>query len=181
MELPTKLKFSKELQFFEIVNFSNHRRMKHFIFKGSSCKKCGINCNRLIIAKSDQGHEHIDLYDESLQVFLTMGHIIPKSAGGALGKNIRPLCNKCNRKEGSGFEHVLEDRDLFDKYCLGAIVKRKNGNKFQNGKKSAAIIDIFRSKHDKKIYFVFEGGFTYEANKVIFTTHKVLTQKTITV
>lgn len=181
MQLPTKFEFSKELQFLEIVNFSKRRRMKHFIFKGSSCKKCGINCNRLIISKNKRGYEHVDLYDENLQVFLTMGHIIPKSAGGTLGKNIRPLCNKCNRQEGSGFEHVLEDRDLFNKYCLGAIVKRKNGNKFQNGKKCATIIDIFRSEHDKKIYFVFEGRFTYEANKVIFTSNKALTHKTIAV
>lgn len=157
--------------------FEEHRRMKHYIKKGNYCYKCGIVCDRLIHGSDDQENIHIDLYDKDLTVFLTMGHIIPKSAGGKLGKNIRPLCNKCNCDEGSGFDHLLEDRALFESHCLGFLVKRKNGNRFQDGKRTASIKHIFRSEKDGRIYFSFVGGFTYEANKVIFTTQKTLTEE----
>lgn len=181
MQLPTKYTFIKEFNFYKIVNLSDHRRLSHFIRKGTSCKKCGINCDRLIEGIDKKGNVHIDLYDQELTVFLTVGHIIPKSSGGLRGKNIRPLCNKCNCSEGSDFDHILLDRKLFESHCFGFLVKRKSGNKFQNGKKCAKIIDIFRSDHDQRIYFIFDGGFTYEANKVIFTTQRVLTEEGVSV
>ncbi len=174
MQLPTKYTFRKEFRFCEILNFSSHRRLSHFVRKGTSCSKCGIDCDRIIEAVDKKNNVHVDLYDQELAVFLTIGHIIPKSCGGMRGKNIRPLCNKCNAQEGSDFDHILEDRELFYKHCFGFLVKRKSGNKFQNSEKCAAIIDIFRSEQDNKIHFVFEGGFTYEASRVIFTTQKVM-------
>ena len=177
MQLPTKYTFRKEFRFCEILNIFSHRRLSHFIRKGTSCKKCGINCDRLIEGIDNKGHVHIDLYDQNLTTFLTIGHIVPKSCGGSRGKNIRPLCNKCNSSEGSGFDHILLDRNLFENHCYGFLVKRKSGKRFQDGKKCARIIDIFRSDRDQRIYFVFDGGFTYEANKVIFTTQRVLTKE----
>lgn len=181
MRLPTNCKIEKEFDFFELVNFRSHKRIKHFIFKGTLCKRCSVNCNRLIRAIDEYNNVHIGLYDKKLTRFLTMGHIIPRSCGGGYDNNIRPLCNKCNKEEGSDFDHILLDRNLFDNHCYGFLVKRKSEKKFQNGKKCARIIDIFRSEHDKKIYFVFDGGFTYEAKKVIFTTQRVLTEEGVSV
>ena len=147
----------------------HHRRLSLYVAKGTTCAKCGIVGTRLITGIDCCGNKHMDVYTEDLQMAITVGHIIPKSHGGESEIfNLRPLCLKCNTKEGAGFDHLLRDLELFDQVCKGRWVNRKNGNNFQNGKPMARVQAIFRSARDNKIYFGFEGGFTYKAIGVKF-------------
>jgi 5-methylcytosine-specific restriction endonuclease McrA len=145
----------------------DHRRLQVFYFKGTKCVTCGIECNRLIQGRDNGGGAHWDLYDEALTTMLTVGHIIPACRGGRNElHNLRPLCHRCNTKEGKEFHHLLKDSKLFQEHCKGKKVKRQSGNNFQDGQYIATIDSIFIS--DKIIYFGFVGDFTYPANKTIF-------------
>ena len=75
-----------------------------------------------------------------------------------------------NAKEGIDGFHLIERKDLFDNYVKGVIVKRKNGNVFQDGNTTAIINDIFKSNNDGKCYLKFEGNFTYPFKSCIFIT-----------
>lgn len=98
---------------------------------------------------------------------LTLGHIIPISRGGhkTFASNIRPLCHSCNQKEGNSFDHFFHDSSLFAAHLYEKWARRLSKNPFQDGNKTAQITRIFKSEKDGKIYFGFNGGFTYPANR----------------
>ncbi len=175
MILPNqKFIFEKEIDITELSNFSNHRRLSLFLSKGTTCKECGANGSRLIYGRRRQ-ELHLDLYDENLSVMMTCAHIIPACLGGQFHPdNLRPLCHICNMNEGFDGKHLVKHRYLFDDIVKGSDVVRKNGDVFQNGNKLATITDIFKSNKDKKIYLVFDGGFTYPFSKVKFLKHKMI-------
>lgn len=161
--------FLEELEISKLQEYGDHRRLSLYLKKGTKCHGCGIDCNRLIKAKSCDGSIHVDLYDSELKVMLTVGHIIPKSKGGKMtDDNIRPLCHICNHKEGFTINHVAENEQWFNTLIKDKPVKRKSKNVFQNGETVAIIKDKFVSENDGLLYFVFVGGFTYDANKCIF-------------
>lgn len=165
-----KLPFSKYHFLSEQFNYTlptSHRRLRLYRFKGTKCSTCGVDCPRLIKGRDNGGGTHWDLYDKDLTVMLTVGHIIPACRGGKFElPNLRPLCNRCNKKEGKGFQHILNDPVLFESHCKGKQVKRNSGNPFQDNQLIATIETIFIS--DNVIYFGFIGGFTYPADKCNF-------------
>jgi hypothetical protein len=167
-------KFYKELPLENLESYKNHRRLRHYYTNGYCCAKCDAVCSRLIWGKTKEGTKHLDMYNQDLTLMLTLGHIIPKARGGDdSDENIRPLCHVCNYAEGAGFEHFLEEPELFDKLLRGKYARRMNGNPFQNGRKYAKIDRIFISPHHQnKLYFGFVEGFTYNANKCVLPKTK---------
>ena len=160
-----KYRFIKEAPISELPR--NHRRLQVFYFKGTKCVTCGMDCNRLILGQDNGGGTHWDLYNYTLTKMLTVGHIIPASHGGKFElSNLRPLCHKCNTKEGNSFKHILDDPNLFETHCKGKQIKRASGNNFQDNQSTATIESIFSSKGT--IYFGLVGGFTYPTKSSIF-------------
>lgn len=164
-----KFRLKKELPINQLGKIAeNNKRLRLYVNKGINCVKCGIECNRLILAKGSGESLHWDLYDEDLTVMLTNGHIIPKSKGGGSRiENLRPLCHLCNDSEGNRLNHLLNEENFH--YLKNKKVARQSGNAFQDGSYRATIKGYFFSDKSKDYYLTFnEGDFTYPANKVKF-------------
>jgi len=172
LRLPTKYAFVEELPIsFLETRFAEHRRLKLYCEKGTSCVRCGKDHRRLIKGKGrGKNNFHWDLYSDDLKSFITVGHIIPKSRGGEFKmKNLRPLCYNCNASDGNKFDFLLKETNLIP-VVVGKKVKRKSGDKFQNGAEIVTISSVFQGK-DSKVYFGFldsERRFSYKANNCVF-------------
>jgi hypothetical protein len=84
-----------------LVDFQNHRCLRVFYHKGTTCVTCGKKGTRLIKGEG-RGGKHWDLYTDDLYP-LTVDHIQPKSLGGNDSiENLQPMCAGCNFKKGNG-------------------------------------------------------------------------------
>lgn len=123
-----------------LVNYKNHKRLKVFYEKGTTCAICGKKHGQYI------GHYqtiktncvHIDVYTED-GIMINRDHIIPKSKGGANTiDNLQPTCEPCNSAKGNGDtpfekENKKENRITNRKLAVGDIVKF-NDSKFNKSK-----------------------------------------------
>lgn len=83
--------------------FGEHKRLKVFRIKGTSCVTCDATGVRLVRTQSvhretghHHDHEHVDVYTEDW-VLMTVDHIIPRSKGGNNSmRNKQPMCIRCN-------------------------------------------------------------------------------------
>lgn len=165
IRLPGGYRLVKELPIADLPR--DHRRLKVFFHKGNKCSCCGVVCDRLIIGKAKDGARHIDLYSQDLNRLLTVGHIIPASAGGLFKlDNLRPLCHKCNSAEGNHFRHVVKEPELFDSHCKGRLVYKKNRTNFIDGEFFAVIAKAVLC--GPRVNFVFTNGQEYPAMQVKF-------------
>lgn len=169
-----KYRFHRELPIDDLGYYPKHNRLSLYITKGYTCHSCGLECNRLIQGKANDGALHLDLYDTNLTRMLTVGHIIPKSKGGKwVLDNLRPLCHVCNTKEGTCIARLCADPDLFNFYLKGKKVRRMSEHPFDNGNETAIIDRVFLTNHPKKSKNNYVFGFsdntqTYPANNVYF-------------
>ena len=84
-----------------LENYKEHRRLKVFYYKGTTCCECGIKGTILTHGLDKKGNLHIDLCTDKYYP-LTIDHIIPKSKGGKdTLENLRPMCRDCNRRRGN--------------------------------------------------------------------------------
>lgn len=90
-----------EIAIEQLAKFANHRRLRVFFHKGTTCVTCGKVGTRLIEGLG-RGQLHWDIYTDDLYP-LTVDHIIPKSLGGSDElENLQPMCAGCNVKKGNG-------------------------------------------------------------------------------
>ena len=96
-------KIVKELPIENLEGFKDHRRLRVFHQKGTTCVTCGKIGTRLIKGEGG-GTFHWDIYTEDLYP-LTVDHIIPVSIGGSDEMdNLQPMCAGCNFKKGNGIK-----------------------------------------------------------------------------
>jgi hypothetical protein len=96
-------KIIEELSIENLDSFKEHRRLRVFHQKGTTCVWCGKTGTRLIKGEG-RGIFHWDVYTEDLYP-LTVDHIIPVSLGGSDDmNNLQPMCAGCNFKKGNGFD-----------------------------------------------------------------------------
>lgn len=166
--------FVTEYPLEDLKNYAKHKRLFLYNEQGCECAVCGIRADRLILGQGKTGDLHIDLYDKDLTVMMTVGHIIPASKGGKVtSDNVRPLCHKCNYKEGSGLQHVCEDPKLFYNHVQGKTVKKINGNTFSNGKMVAIIKDFFWHEKDGWKFSMEDNAGTAKINTLRFGNFSV--------
>lgn len=87
----------------DLIEFKEHRRLRVFYHKGTTCVTCGKVGTRLILGQQFKTkQEHWDIYTEDLYP-ITVDHIIPKSLGGSDElENLQPMCSGCNSRKGNG-------------------------------------------------------------------------------
>lgn len=80
---------------------TQHRRLKMFYEKGTTCVSCGRVGTKLLV-NMVYGNTHVDIFTEN-DILMTVDHIIPLSKGGDRENinNLQPMCCTCNFKKGN--------------------------------------------------------------------------------
>jgi 5-methylcytosine-specific restriction endonuclease McrA len=100
LELKIRSVFLGDYHLGHLEQHKEHRRLKVFYHKGTTCVSCGVEGIR-IIKRMVNGSVHLDVYTKDL-VMMTVDHIIPKSLGGDNSlDNLRPMCLYCNSARGN--------------------------------------------------------------------------------
>lgn len=93
--------FVAELNFNELFEYTEHRRLSVFCAKGTVCVCCSIEGTRFIVSVDNGGAVHYDVYTDDYSL-MTVDHVIPLSGGGEDEiENKIPMCSDCNFIKGS--------------------------------------------------------------------------------
>lgn len=93
-------KIVEELPISQLPRFAEHRRLRVFYHKGTTCVSCGLIGTKLVKGKGHGGQLHWDIYTDDYFP-ITVDHIIPKSKKGTDDlTNLQPMCAKCNVQKG---------------------------------------------------------------------------------
>lgn len=90
----------------ELEANKEHRRLKLYYYKGTTCVKCGRVGTKLIKAqirhKDGVRDVHKDIFTDD-DIMITVDHIIPRSKGGAREdlRNMQVMCQECNADKGN--------------------------------------------------------------------------------
>ncbi len=110
-----------------LEKYKDHRRLRVFYHKGTSCCDCDVVGTILTHGLDKHGNIHIDVCTDDYYP-LTIDHILPKSKGGSNKlSNLRPMCSLCNSKRGNGGESTekSEKSGRFYDIKVGDIVYKK--------------------------------------------------------
>jgi hypothetical protein len=181
----------------KLEQFKNHRRLKVFYSKGTTCVTCGKIGTRLIKGYG-RGRHHWDVYTDDLYP-LTVDHIIPKSLGGCDElDNLQPMCAGCNFRKGNGHPYVDKNKPWIPKgFCKCSLLedlnvlfgkevyKRKVDSKRKLKKiyKLGIIEDIFLGKNLRDHYAKIQDKPDHENGynlKLLFVSQTELVTDTLT-
>ena len=133
-----------------LEKYKNHRRLKVFFHKGTTCCECGVVGTILTHGVDKGGNLHIDLCTDDYYP-LTIDHILPKSKGGPDHiSNLRPMCCLCNFKRGNDDgekSYKSEKTGRSSDIKVGDIVYKNI-----SGEKLGEVIEIVPNyRHPKKV------------------------------